>query len=75
MLRLALFSVPVAILPMLVVQAVETVMTRSLLPDVATEMQRATELPAEMRPSRSLKVERLPDEDRLPVPLSLTLRF
>jgi hypothetical protein len=75
MLRLALFSVPVAILPMLVVQAVETVMTRSLLPDVATEMQRATERPAEIRPSRSLKVERLPDEDRLPVPLSLTLRF
>lgn len=41
MFKLAVLSLPVAILPILAVQAVESLMTHAVLPDLAASMQRA----------------------------------
>lgn len=61
MFRLALFSLPVAILPLLAVHLVETLVTRSLLPQVAVTMQQAVTgtaapEPAALRPGPAQRV-------------------
>ena len=75
MFRLALFSVPVAILPLLIVQLVEMVVSRSLLPDIANEMQRAAARGDEGRPSRFVDLRPSGTDEGVAIPLSLTLRF
>jgi hypothetical protein len=75
MFRLVLFSVPVVILPLLVLQAVETMMTRSLLPKVATEMQRATQRGAEGQRAHGVEAQRIAAQMGVTLPLPLTLRF
>jgi hypothetical protein len=75
MFRLVLFCAPVAILPLLIVQVVETMMSRSLLPEVATEMQRAVQGEAEGQPPRAVKAQHVAAEQGVALPLSLTLRF
>lgn len=75
MFRLVLFSVPVAILPLLVVQLVETVVSRSLLPGVANEMQRAADRADEGRPARVVEFRPPGADEGVALPLSLALRF
>ena len=78
MFRLVAFSLPVAILPLLAVQLVETLIHQSLLPEIAIHMNRASEgevsaLPAPAAP-RAVPRPRFAAET-VAMDLPLNLRF
>ena len=75
MFKLAVFSLPVAILPLLAVQAVESLMTHAVLPDLAASMQRAAAgAPAEA-PDADLMRQPETGVYALGIDLPATLRF
>jgi len=78
MFRTILLSVPFAILPLVAVQLVETVLSRSLLPEVADSLQRAVPVrdagPAADH-SRKLRDPVAQDAADMADALRLTLRF
>lgn len=75
MIKIAVLSLPVAILPLLAVQAVESLMTHTVLPEVASSLQHAVGEPAVKRAQTGAGEAMAAGDEALPVRLALTLRF
>ena len=75
MFKLAVFSLPVAILPLLAVQAVESLITHAVLPDLAASMQQSAERSSSDEPDVALMQTDEAGQAALRIDLPLTLRF
>jgi len=75
MIKLVALCFPVVIFPLIAVQAIKSVLTHSVLPDVAASMQEAVDDDASdlARAASAGAVEM--EGESLPVRLPLTLRF
>lgn len=75
MFKLAVFSLPVALLPLLVVHAVESLMAHAMLPDLAASMQQAVAHTSTDEPEVDPSSQAGPGSVALRIDLPLTLRF
>ncbi|MEY4983514.1 MAG: hypothetical protein RIR62_1780 [Pseudomonadota bacterium] len=75
MIKIAFLSLPVAILPLLAVQALESLMTHSGLPEVASALQNAVVEPAGQRSQSAVGTAAAEGDEALAVRLALTLQF